>query len=340
MPPICNYCGLPVNDGDGVECPICHEVDHKIHAMEAAESFLSSHNIRVNFNGPIAMCSHGHLFNPDTGEIININIDAGQIEIEQLPPPPPPPPPPILPPQPQPRAIGREAFLYYVILTPLSLAALSLLYLRVMPYLIAVRAFVFLSSLLTFFLAARLIDIDSNVPWIIPLLGELMLMPIMSNTELTALAWSSIVLTSILLPAVAARRFENASVGCIERLALMIVAIADALPGIALGQLYYVTLTHFGPGSPVARALSAILLIALIILLPRVGPFRILRISNDNLKGLLALMIIFMLIIIVLVPAYILEVMTWLAIATITIMIVRIALGFLRNRESIEDVIL
>ena len=307
MPPICGLCGNPVDDNNRVECPVCHEVDHRTCAIEAAEASLRINNVRINLNGPIAMCSHGHIFNPDAGR----NVNIGRIAIE---------PPP---------------FPYYVILTPLSLAALSLLYLRVMPYLIAARAFVFLSSLLTFLLAAGLIDTDSNIPWVAPLLGELMLMPIISNAELNALAWSSIVLTSILLPALIARKFEDADVGYIEHLALITIAIANALPGIALGQLYYVTLMHFGPGSLVTRALSAILLVAVVIVLIRIWLSRVLRINDDNMKKLMTLIIIFMLIIIALTPAYILEIMTWLTIAAITIMIMGIALGFLRNDEDV-----
>ena len=162
------------------------------------------------------------------------------------------------------------------------------------------------------------------------MLGELMLMLVISNAELLALAWSSIALTSILLPTLAAKEHGNIDTGHLRLIALMTAITANALPGIALGQVYYTTLIHSGPGNLIARFFSAIVILFMIMLL-KVNVIDNIINNDESKKMLLVTTIIFMLIIVALTPAHILEAMTWLIIAAITVMIIKTTLESLRN---------
>lgn len=215
----------------------------------------------------------------------------------------------------------RSSLLKY--LTPLLLVALSLLYLKAVSYSgvdgIAAKVFTFISSLITFIAAAKLIKPhlikpDSNIIWIIPTLGALLLVIFASDVELLALTLLSIVLASILLPALITSKNANANV---KLVASIVIAAATPLPGLALGQLYYDVTLGSGPDSLAARAVSAIivfitLMLIKAILLPDINNI----IDNNNI--IIILVVIFTLIIATLTPAYMLEYITWAAVVGIT----------------------
>ena len=91
------------------------------------------------------------------------------------PPQPPLPPPPPLPPLQQRRSLPK----YYMISIPLLLVALSLLYLKVLSYSGVMgpwsKVFSFFSSIIAFIIAAKFVNSNEDILWIMPTIGETIL---------------------------------------------------------------------------------------------------------------------------------------------------------------------
>ena len=120
----------------------------------------------------------------------------------------------------------------------------------------------------------------------------------------------------------------NINVWYLKLIGVLVLIPANALPGIALGQLYYIALMHSGPGGLAARVVSAIVIFIIMLLL-----IAIISGKDENaIGGLLIIAGIFTLIVAALIPAHILEIITWIAVAVITIIIIAIALESITSK--------